>query len=138
MVLSLPIYLYGHSHQQNKICKYTYVHIGDDKFVILPYLNVYPKSTKINYWHLQVCGHQYTIQIITSNLFMNFSQPEPSEKQEVLVPNTLDDDGFQVVLNKKRIRDMWREYEKKLHMKLISIGKSLAEDDMMDSDTTGK
>ena len=33
---------------------------------------------------------------------------------------------------------MWREYEKKLHMKLISIGKSLAENDMMDSDTTGK
>ena len=31
---------------------------------------------------------------------------------------------------------MWREYEEKLHMKLISIGKSLAEDDMIDSDTT--
>ena len=33
---------------------------------------------------------------------------------------------------------MWREYERKLHMKIIAIGKSLAEDDMMDSDTTGK
>ena len=33
---------------------------------------------------------------------------------------------------------MLREYEKKLHMKLISIGKFLAKDDMMDSDTTGK
>ena len=31
---------------------------------------------------------------------------------------------------------MWREYEEKLHVKLISIGKSLAEDDMIDSDTT--
>ena len=63
---------------------------------------------------------------------------EPSEKQEVLVPNTLDDDGFQVVMNKQRKRQMWREYEKNLHLKLIAIGKSLAEDDMMDSDTTGK
>ena len=33
---------------------------------------------------------------------------------------------------------MWREYERKLLMKIIAIGKSLAEDDMMDSDTTGK
>ena len=33
---------------------------------------------------------------------------------------------------------MWREYERKLHMKIIVIGKSLAEDGMMDSDTTGK
>ena len=33
---------------------------------------------------------------------------------------------------------MWREYERKLQMKIIAIGKSLAEDDMMDSDITGK
>ena len=33
---------------------------------------------------------------------------------------------------------MRREYERKLHLKIIAIGKSLAEDDMMDSDTTGK
>ena len=32
---------------------------------------------------------------------------------------------------------MWRESERKLHMKIIAIGKSLG-DDMMDSDTTGK
>ena len=56
----------------------------------------------------------------------------------MLVPNTLDDDGFQIVMNKQRKRQMWREYEKKLHMKLIVIGKSLAENDMMDSDTKGK
>ena len=64
--------------------------------------------------------------------------PNQVRNKMSLFPSTLDDDGFQVVLNKKRKRDMWREYEKKLHMKLISIGKSLAEDDMMDSDTTGK
>ena len=33
---------------------------------------------------------------------------------------------------------MWREFERKLHMKIIAIGKSLAEGDMIDSDTTGK
>ena len=66
------------------------------------------------------------------------SQPGPSEKQEVLVPNTLDDEGFQVVLNKKRKREMWREYKRKFHMKIFAIGKSLAEIDMIDSDTRGK
>ena len=33
---------------------------------------------------------------------------------------------------------MWREYERKLHVKIIAIDKSWAEDDMIDSNTTGK
>ena len=65
----------------------------------------------------------YKLSIQCFHFLWYFSQPGPSEKQEVLVPNTLDDKGFQVVLNKKRKREMWREYERKLCMKIIVIGK---------------
>ena len=60
------------------------------------------------YQWLQVCRHQYmTYKLsIQSFHFLYFSQPGRSEKQKVLVSNTLDDEGFHVVLNKKRKREM--------------------------------
>ena len=79
------------------------------------------------YWWLEVCQHQYMTYKLSIQCFhfLYFSQPGPSEKQEVLVPNTLDDEGFQVVLNKnekRNVEGVWKEaaHENHCYWKVIS------------------
>ena len=84
--------------------------------------------------------NQYTRQIITSNAFILVNMNQVTNKKSLfptLYMMIMMMMAFNLYSTRKE-KDMWREYEKKLHLKLISIGKSLVEDDMMDSDTTGK
>ena len=81
------------------------------------------------YWWPQVCQHQYIMYKLSIQCFhflWYFRQPGPSEKQEVLIPNTLHDEGFQVVLNKKKkgnVEGVWKEATCKNHCHWQVIGR---------------